>query len=265
MTNSIMRKFTMVLLAALLLLPLATAKPAWALTCQVNPNTVAINLSYHGATLSVTGENTAGDELIIRIGNAAGDTHYKYMGKAGGFFWMKKGDVGFKNVPGVYLLYTSRDIEHLMDPAGQKSNLIGYEALKEAAEMETASDELNGNEAKWKEEFIRFKEHQDLYAIHSGTITRQHGATSDSYSAEVSWPYQAPPGTYTVEAMAVRNGQVVERAESSFTVARTGVVAWLSNLAFNSPAAYGIMAVVVAIVAGFAVGMIFRKGGGGAH
>jgi len=265
MFKSTMHKFAIPLLAVLLLLPLATARPAQALTCKVNPNTVAINLSYHGATLTVTGENTAGDELVIRIGNAAGETHYKYMGKAGGFFWMKKGNVGFKNVPGVYLLYTSRDIEHLLDPAGQKANLIGYEALKEAAEMETASDELNGNEAKWKEEFIRFKEHQNLYAIHSGTITRQHGATSDTYQAEVAWPYQAAPGTYTVEAMAIRNGQVVDRAQSEFTVARTGVVEWLSNLAFNSPAAYGIMAVVVAIVAGFAVGMIFRKGGGGAH
>jgi len=265
MTKSTIKQFATPLLAALLLMVLATAQSASALTCKVNPNTVAINLSYHGATLTVTGENTAGDELVIRIGNAAGETHYKYMGKAGGFFWMKKGNVGFKNVPGVYLLYTSRDIEHLLDPAGQKANLIGYEALKAAAEMETTSDELNGNEAKWKDEFIRFKEHQNLYAIHSGTVTRQHGATSDTFQAEVAWPYQAPPGTYTVEVMAIRNGQVAERSESSFTVARTGVVEWLSNLAFNSPAAYGIMAVVVAIVAGFAVGMIFRKGGGGAH
>jgi len=265
MTKSILRKLVTPLLAALLLLPLAAIRPAQALTCKVNPNTVAINLGYHGSTLSVTGENTAGDELIIRVGNAAAETHYKYMGKAGGLFWMKKGNVGFKNVPGVYLLYTSRDIEHLLDPAGQKANLIGYEALKAAAEMETPSAELNGNEAKWKEEFIRFKEHQNLYAIHSGAVTRQHGATSDTYQAEVVWPYQAAPGTYTVEAMAVRNGQVVERAETSFTVGRTGVVAWLSNLAFNSPAAYGIMAVVVAIIAGFAVGLVFRKGGGGAH
>lgn len=262
MCKSTIRKFVIPLLAALLLLPLAAVRPAHALTCQVTPNTVAINLSYHGATLNVSGENTAGDELVIRIGNAAGDAHYKYMGKAAGVFWMKKGDVGFKNVPEVYLLYTSRDIEHLLDPAGQKANLIGYEALKEAAEMETASDELNGNEARWKEEFIRFKEHQKLYAIHSGTITRQHGAASDAYQVEVAWPYQAAPGTYTIEAMAVRDGQVMERAQTEFSVARTGVVAWLSNLAFNSPAAYGIMAVVVAIIAGFAVGLVFRKGGG---
>jgi len=265
MIKATIQKFVTPLLAASLLLALATVQPAQALTCKVNPNTVAIDLSYHGATLTVTGENTAGDELVIRIGNAAGETHYKYMGKAGGFFWMKKGNVGFKNVPGVYLLYTSRDIEHLLDPAGQKSNLIGYEALKGAAEMETTSTELLGNEAKWKDEFIRFKEHQNLYAIHSGTVTRQHGTASDTYQAEVAWPYQAPPGTYTVEVMAIRNGQVAERAQTSFTVARSGVVAWLSDLAFNSPAVYGIMAVVIAIVAGFAVGMIFRKGGGGAH
>jgi hypothetical protein len=62
--------------------------------------------------------------------------------------------------------------------------------------------------------------------------------------------------------MAVRDGRVAERAQASFTVARTGVVAWLSDMAFNRAALYGIMAVVIAIIAGFAVGMIFKKGGG---
>ncbi|MBU0676021.1 MAG: TIGR02186 family protein [Proteobacteria bacterium] len=239
-----------------------TPAPAHAVTSKVSPDNIKINLTYHGATLSVTGENVAGDDLIIRIGNEADDAHYKYMGKAGGLFWMKKGDVSFKNVPGVYLLYSSRELENLLDDAAQTANLIGYKALTEVAEMETPSAELKGDEARWKNEFIRFKEKQNLYAIHTGTVTRQHGQTNDTYQVEVAWPFQAPPGEYTVEAMAVRNGQVVERSRAQFTVERSGVVAKLSDLAFNNAALYGMMAVIIAIIAGFAVGMIFKKGGG---
>lgn len=259
-----MNKINVTRLAALLLTLGLTlgAVPARAVTCQVTPAEVKIGLNYHGASLTVTGENQAGDDLIIRIGNEAGEAHYKYMGKASGLFWMKKGDVSFKNVPGVYLLYSSREMEHLLDEAAQKANLIGYKALQEAAEMESASPEVQGDEARWKSEFIRFKQKQNLYAIHTSTVTRQHGQANDTYSVEVAWPFQAPPGTYTVETLALRDGQVAERARASFTVARTGVVAQLTDLAFNKAALYGIMAVVIAIIAGFAVGMIFKKGGG---
>jgi len=259
-----MNKFIALRLAAILLLLGLTLTPglARAVTCQVSPAQVDISLNYHGATLTVTGENVAGDDLIIRISNEAGDAHYKYMGKASGLFWMKKGDVSFKNVPGVYLLYSSRELENLLGEEAQMANQIGYPALQEAAEMEAANAEVQSDEARWKTEFIRFKEKQNLYVIHTGTVTRQHGQANDTYQVEVAWPFQAPPGTYTVEALAIRDGQVAERGQTSFTVARTGVVAQLTDLAFNKAALYGIMAVVFAIIAGFAVGMIFKKGGG---
>ena len=46
------------------------------------------------------------------------------------------------------------------------------------------------------------------------------------------------------------------------TVVRSGIVAKLSNLAFNHAAIYGIIAIVIAMAAGFAVGALFKKGGG---
>ena len=39
-------------------------------------------------------------------------------------------------------------------------------------------------------------------------------------------------------------------------------MAKLSNLAFNHAAVYGILAIFVAMAAGFAVGALFKKGGG---
>ncbi|MBI5556914.1 MAG: TIGR02186 family protein [Deltaproteobacteria bacterium] len=256
---------TTLLLTGLALLSLFFSRPAQALTCRVSPDKVPIGLNYHGATLAVSGENKAGDDMIIRITNDKGEAHYKYIGKAGGLVWMKKGDVSFTNVPGVYLLFSSGDLEHLLGSEERQANQIGYDAMKEAAEMETGSPELQGASPRWKDEFIRFKEKQKLYAIHPGAVTRQHGRDSDTYQLEVAWPYQAGPGTYSVEAMAVRDGKVVEREQTRFTVQQAGVVKQLSGLAFNNASIYGIMAVLIAIFAGFAVGMIFRKGGGGAH
>lgn len=253
-------KFLVVI--GLTVLPFVNNTPALAVTCEVSPAIVPIMLKYNGADLSITGSSKAGDDLIIRISNDHADAHYKYKGKAGGIFWMKKGDISFKNVPGVYMLYSTGEIDHLLSENEQKANQIGYKGLKAASEMETESAEIQGQDEKWKNEFIRFKESQKLYAIHSGTVTRQHGQTNDTFQVDVRWPYQAGPGTYTVEALAIRNGQVVENSSTQFTVKRAGLVEKLSTMAFENSALYGIMAVIIAIVAGFAVGMVFKKGGG---
>jgi hypothetical protein len=65
-----------------------------------------------------------------------------------------------------------------------------------------------------------------------------------------------------VEVLAVRDGHVVERASTKMLVEQAGLVAALSGMATNHAALYGIMAVVVALVAGLGVGAIFKKGGG---
>jgi hypothetical protein len=70
------------------------------------------------------------------------------------------------------------------------------------------------------------------------------------------------PGTYNIEVLAVHDGKVVDKTTTSLEVARAGIVATLSNLAFNQPAVYGIIAIIVAMAAGFAVGALFKKGGG---
>jgi uncharacterized protein (TIGR02186 family) len=262
MLQRIIRLGSVVAAAGIVLLPYLLTPSAMAVTCTVTPDNVPITLNYNGAELAVSGENVAGDDLIIRITSEAAEAHYKYKGKAGGLFWMKKGDVSFENVPGVYLLYSTREMENLLDPENLRANLIGFDALKEASTMVTESAELQGQDARWKNEFIRFKEKLNLYAVRTGTVTRQHGQTSDTYALDVQWPSQAVPGTYTVEALAIRNGKVVERANSQFNVEQAGMVKLLSELAFENAALYGIMAVVIAIIAGFAVGMIFKKGGG---
>jgi len=237
---------------------------AAALTCRVSPDEIPITLGYHGTTLTISGESRAGDDLIVRISSANSEAHYKYIGKAGGVVWMKKGDISFKNVPGVYMLYTTRDLEHLLSTAEQKANLIGYEGLKEASEVIGEDEEITRDPKRWMDEFFKFKEKENLYTIQTGTVTRRHGQSSDSYEVQVAWPFQAATGEYTVEALAVRDGKIVERAGATFTVKRAGLVKKITDLAFNHAALYGIMAIVIAIVAGFAVGIIF-KGGDGAH
>ncbi|MGO9531585.1 MAG: TIGR02186 family protein, partial [Syntrophobacteraceae bacterium] len=62
---------------------------------------------------------------------------------------------------------------------------------------------------------------------------------------------------------AIRNGEVIARAEQPLTVNLVGFPALLAQLAFGHAALYGILATLIALLAGLAVGLIFQ--GKGAH
>ena len=236
------------------------AGPVSALTTEVTPQNIPINLLYHGAQLSIKGVSDVNDDLIVRISTEPTEAHMKFKGKAAGLFWMKMGDISFEHVPAAYLLFSSRNLENLLSKDERIKEGIGFEAIKDQAVMESSAEGMDPD--RWIAEFIKFKKAEKLYLIEEGAVTRQHGAQGNEYQLEVKWPYQAAPGKYNIEVLAIRDGKVVDRAETSLTVERTGIVAKLSNLAFNHAAVYGIISIVVAMFAGFAVGALFKKGGG---
>ena len=250
------------IISAAVLLGLSAGGPAVAkaLTVEVAPAKVPITMSYHGAKLTITGQSGADQDLVLKISTEPHDSVMKYKAKVGGLVWMKKGSLDFKHVPGVYLINSTADLSRILEPAERNQHQLGYEALAASARVENGDG--TPAEKSWFDEFIRFKEMERVYTIQQGSITRQHGGQGNTFKVEVAWPYQAPPAVYNVELYAVKDGRVVGQSATTFEVERVGIGAALSKMAFNQAALYGIMAVVIAMVAGFAVGAIFKKDGG---
>ncbi|MDH3347571.1 MAG: TIGR02186 family protein [Desulfobulbaceae bacterium] len=249
------------MVCAALVLVLGGVAESFALTCVTTPDKVDIGMSYHGAKLVVSGQSKADDELIVKITAPNGESHLKFKGKAANLFWMKMGSMVYSEVPAVYMLSSTSPVDKMLLTDQLNENKIGYPALESHVKIE--SDKMEVEVKQWFDEFIRFKEKDNLYSVREGAVNKtieQDGAT---YKLELDWPYQATPGEYSVEVLAVRDGKIMEKAQSTITVARAGVVAQLSDLAFNNAALYGVMAIVIALVAGFGVGAVFK--GGGSH
>ena len=60
----------------------------------------------------------------------------------------------------------------------------------------------------------------------------------------------------------IQDGKAVSNTCTDLKVEMVGFPAWLATLAYQHGAAYGVLAVVIAIVTGFAMGFIFKGGGG---
>lgn len=230
------------------------------LTIKANHDHIKIDFFYHGSKVSVSGEAASGSDLIIKIASPDGHETLKQKGKAAGFLWMNLGTLKFEHTPNLYFIHSTRKPEDILSQEEINRYVIGYPALGRHIEIAPV---LNDEErAKWFDEFMRYKEASRLYKVSSGQIKTATAGKTQKYYLQIDWPYQSPPGEYIVTVYVVKDKKVVEKAETAVKVEQVGIIKLLSDMAKNKGALYGIISIVIALGAGFGVGMIFRKGGG---
>ncbi len=250
----------MVVLAFMLILGYAGDASAM-LTAKANHDHITIDFFYHGSTVGVKGEADPGVDLVIKMTSPEGHQVLKQKGKVGGLLWMNVGKLKFEKTPNFYLVHSTKKLDDILSREEQEKYVIGYPALAKHVEVAPVANEQERD--KWFSEFVRYKEDSKVYANSFGKISTTTQANGrQEYYIQTAWPYQAAPGDYLVTVYAVKNGKVVEQAESKVNVEQVGVVKTLATLAQNSAAFYGILSIGIAIGAGFGVGLVFRKGGG---
>jgi uncharacterized protein (TIGR02186 family) len=231
------------------------------LTAKANHDHITIDFFYHGSTVSVRGEADPDTDLVIKITSPEEHQTLKQKGKVGGMLWMNVGTMKFEQTPNFYEVFSTKKVEDILSREELDRNVIGYDALGKHVEITPVANEQE--KTRWFDEFVKFKEASRVYTTSFGkiTTTRKDDGRQEYYIL-TDWPYQAAPGDYLVTVYAVKGNKVIEKAESKVNVAQVGMVKSLATMAKNTPAIYGFLSIGVALGAGFAVSMVFRKGGG---
>jgi uncharacterized protein (TIGR02186 family) len=231
-------------------------------TMNLEPSDVRISAFYNGADLSVTGEAPADAEVLIRLTGERHDVTLKKKGKVGGLMWMNVAEVTFKNVPSVYLLYTSKALGEIAtagNTTAWNSLGLGFDSVKE--QMEIVSD-ANDKEILYND-FMKMKKHEDLYSIKPDTVkfVNNSGAIK-SYSATIPVPPKLKQGAYQIDVIAVSGDRIIASTSKELKLEQVGFPAFLSSLAFGRSLLYGILSVVIAIFGGLGMSMVFSSKGG---
>jgi uncharacterized protein (TIGR02186 family) len=229
------------------------------LTAKANHDHITVDFFYHGSTVSVRGISDPNTDLIIKIASDEGHQTLRERGKVGGILWMNVGELKIDQAPNMYFLHSTKNIEDILSRDQINKYVVGYPALEKHIQM-NASDE--GEKAKWFDEYVKYKEASKLYGMTTGQISLTEDKDAQNYYILTQWPYQAPPGNYTVTVYAVKDKKVLETATSTVVVEQVGMVKSFANMAKNNAAEYGLIAIFAALSAGFGVGLIFRKSGG---
>ncbi len=247
------------LLAAILLCLLPTpggnaaqGEPAIA----ISPQKIAVNSFYHGTDIELTGTVTAGCKVAVVLMGKEEEQTLRRKGRVGPL-WMNVETVTVKRVPQMYYLLTSTEtVKELASMELLAKHDIGYEALRESVVIEQESSDYDAT----FREFIKLKESMGLYkALYSSITLEPLNENFSEFAVALPVPPLVPPGEFSVLMHCFKENQLISNATGKLTVEKIGLPAKLSALAFNHAAAYGILAIAVAVAAGLFMGFLFGK------
>jgi hypothetical protein len=242
-----------------LLLILSLPSLVWgdSLDLKVIPSQVEIGALFRGHRVTVTAMIPQGAEAVMEVEGQTGDEHLMRKGRRGGL-WLNVGEIDFHGAPSLYMVMST---DPKLLEAAAAAEPWGYPALKTRVTMSGLVQDPERNE--FLEQFLKMKESEGLYTTFQEPIKKSPVAGGlVPVKGEFQLPTNVRPGSYEVCLSVIQEGRITAKNCGELKVTMVGFPAMIATLAYQHGAIYGILAVVIAIVTGFAIGFVFKGGGG---
>jgi len=112
-----------------------------------------------------------------------------------------------------------------------------------------------GDTDNFTDALIRIRGDSDLYQMNEGSVTLRDATLFDT---SFRLPANLVEGDYRTRIFLTRNGEVVGSFSHDIAVRKVGLERFIYNLAHDRPLLYGILSLVIAIVAGWLASAVFR-------
>jgi uncharacterized protein (TIGR02186 family) len=225
----------------------------------VQTRTIGIDGFFSGESVRVKAAVPSGEQVALRVVGPRENVVLLKKGRVGGL-WMNVGEVTFKEVPQVYLLWTSKELSSLGTGDGSLSLGLDYQSF-----LSGALGDLDRQEkANLIHEFIKLKEAEKLYGLFENAVQLkpQEGGAWDLVDTAITLPSKISPGTYVLELIAFKDKNARLLYSIPIQVHLVGIPALVSGLATRKGLLYGILAVIIATISGLMIGIIFSSKGG---
>ena len=238
------------LFLAILMLPIAGAA-AQPVVADLSSHRVSITSSFTGADIVLFGVREGGGDVIVVVRGPPQERVVRQKERVAGI-WVNRQQMIFGNVPGYYALAATRPFADMTGPEFLVENQIGPERLVfEVAE---------GLDPTVIEDFraalVRSHQQSGLYSAEASPVAYVGGTL---FRSEFHLPGGAPVGTYSASVYLLRDGELVGFDTTPLFVTKAGVGRAVYDYAHDQPAAYGILAVLLALIAGWASSLVYRR------
>jgi hypothetical protein len=220
---------------------------------DVIPDLISIGAFYKGTDVNIRAELPDGcDGVVLKIQGEDEEITLSRKGKVS-IFWLNVDEVAVSKAPGIYMINSSGPLDTICALKDQDAWTLGYKALQKRIHMQSRRD-LSGSEFS---EFIMLKEHGEAYQrLTTAQLIRAAG-NSPKLEAVFHIPPVMPSGDYQIQLYCFENLVLMEQFDAQLRIEKIGLPNWLYSLAFAHPAAYGLLAIIIAMATGAVMGLIF--------
>jgi hypothetical protein len=223
---------------------------------DIIPSPVSIGTFFHGQKVVIHSEIEADQDMVIEVTSPEDKEPFSLKGKVGPF-WMNQGMVRFSRVPSLYLLLLpgGENWEKRLTPLG-----LGIASLKSGVRIDAPGQDPQ----RMSDMFVHFKEAHNLYREVEGGITYSPVVGGiKKVTAVFNLPPSISTGQYKVEASLLKGDRLVDRVTGSLLIEDGPALKAIKDWAYHDGLMFGVIAVLLALAAGAAMGTVFKGGGKG--
>ena len=245
-------------LFAALLFTASPASPA-DLVSGLSTDLIQITSNFTGADIVLFGAiepseqlGPSGDQdLVVVIRGPALDMTVRRKARVLGV-WVNREQIAFTGLPGYYFLASTRPLDDIASVPTQERFRLGTANLQYATTAAIDPEEANAFRAA----AIRDRKREGLYWE---SPTGIEFLSRTLFRARIPVPASVPPGLYNAEVYLFQGGTVVSAQSSPLFIDKTGFERRVYDFAYQRSLAYGISAVLMAIVLGWIASLVFRQ------
>lgn len=247
-TANRLARLIMVALSPLLISGAAYAAPVVA---DLSKYVISIDSGFTGTDVLLFGAIEEEGDLVIVVRGPNERVSIRRKDRVAGI-WMNQDEVEFIDAPSFYLVASNRPLEEIAGINFRELHQIGLDTLR-----------LTPSTARPEEEVDLFRQalvrNRRLDGLYSDSTNKMKTIGDRLFSTSVYFPANVPEGAYRAEVFLIRDGRIISAETTPLFINKSGFLWQINYYAHTQPELYGIMAILVALLAGWLAAVAFRK------
>ena len=219
---------------------------------DISENNIKIETNFIGKEVIIFGILNDDQETIMTIKgpekNALIQKKERILG-----FWFNTKKITYNQIPSIFFIASSNEIEDILPNSTIIKEELSFDYLLEnkTSQRNFISDISLDT---WKSNFVRIKKNKNLFKEYE-----IENIDNKLFQTRIFFPAKSIPGEYKVNVYQIKDNLILNNKEKVITLKKSGIGNQIYNLAHKNAAAYGLFAIIFAVLSGFLAATLFRR------
>ena len=219
---------------------------------DISENNIKIETNFIGKEVIIFGILNDDQETIMTIKgpekNALIQKKERILG-----FWFNTKKITYNQIPSIFFIASSNEIEDILPTSTIIKEELSFDYLLEnkTSQRNFISDISLDT---WMSNFVRIKKNKNLFKEYE-----IENIDNKLFQTRIFFPAKSIPGEYKVNVYQIKDNLIINNKEKVITLKKSGIGNQIYNFAHKNAAAYGLFAIIFAVLSGFLAATLFRR------